>query len=353
MKFDDRMGMAYDTIFFGDLSYNFEYIKNNLQKSYGLDENDFYYYYQLKDIMPEPPPELYPLYYKHRSKYSFMLGYYYSNFKFGIQDFSEFLNELLDNSKSFQQAIIQHYFDDALNEDIFNKSSIKLLVQKLLHLDLEHDVILALINIVVNFDSVKKTIKKYLIMIYTEIQKLHCKEKAHIDRTLKIYMEKDILHNFNTIETFDYEKTSPRDKISISLLNVLIVLQKGDFKSGYKFVLGWRSHEYIDIRQNYYKVTPQVICSALGDPTKITILKYLNQNEFTCTQLSDMIHMARQTVIRHVNWLLDNLFIKVSRKNGMEIYYRVNNDFFSVAKNVLLQYVKEFESENEEGEISE
>ena len=38
--------------------------------------------------------------------------------------------------------------------------------------------------------------------------------------------------------------------------------------------------------------------------------------------------MARQTVIRHVNWLLDNLFIKVSRKNGMEIYYRVNDIFF-------------------------
>ncbi|MCI8553659.1 MAG: winged helix-turn-helix transcriptional regulator [Clostridiales bacterium] len=108
-------------------------------------------------------------------------------------------------------------------------------------------------------------------------------------------------------------------------------LQKGNAGTGYKLLFGRRCDIYRDLQSNDGKVSPQVLCEALGNPVKAQILSLLNKNEFTVTQLSDQLFLARQTVNRHVLWLLDFMFIKVSKMTGTEIYYQINRHFFKSA----------------------
>lgn len=80
----------------------------------------------------------------------------------------------------------------------------------------------------------------------------------------------------------------------------------------------------------------------MGDPLKAEILSYLKEREYTVTQLSEKIFQSRQTINRHVLWLLDFMFITVAERKGLEVYYKINREFFIAAKDILDKYLLEF-----------
>ena len=45
MKYDSRMGIAYDTLFYSVFYFNFDRIKKDYQEHYGVTEKDFSFYY--------------------------------------------------------------------------------------------------------------------------------------------------------------------------------------------------------------------------------------------------------------------------------------------------------------------
>ena len=49
MKYDSRMGIAYDTIFYGVLYFNFDRLKENYQKYPDISDEDFHLFYTLKE----------------------------------------------------------------------------------------------------------------------------------------------------------------------------------------------------------------------------------------------------------------------------------------------------------------
>ena len=341
MIHDSRMGIAYDTIYYGVLFFNFEAMKKEYQSSYGIGEEDYQYFYQLRKVTPKPAPELYPLFYYDLVNPCVLSDYFYNNYFFGQEEFMTFLDRIRKNPENFLCAILLYYLDEQVE---VKKSNSLELIQKILKLDIDIVLRAQIVNLIVNYEEVLKELISFLENSYNAVEELHIQEQGVIKNTSKIFNTEHFLQHLNEVSAINCEHTSKKDKMSVSLLNVLIILQKGTEDLGYKYIFGRRCYEFLDFYYSYYKIPPELLCQALGNPVKASILYCLEEEEHTVSQLAEILPSSRQNLNRHVLWLLDYMLITVSHVNGLEIYYKINKDFFHSAKNTLFQYVAAFET---------
>lgn len=338
MKYDSRMGIAYDTIFFGNFYFNTDIIKQHFIKNFGAKENDFEFFYDLKSSISPPPPTLYPFYYCDLMKPSFLVDCLTEDFLFGFEDFLSFNERLQANPQSFVKALFQYYLG-AAGDDYSHKVQF---VQKILALELDHELLFQLINLWSNSGSVLQDLNVFIEDSYNAVKKLHEQEIGFIHNLLKTFKSNQFLKNLTTLSTINYSKSSRSDRVSVSLLNMILTYQISLPQKGNIFIFGHRCNECIDFHNNYSKMSVRTLCRAFYDPIKADILSCLNEGEYTVTQLSEKIFQSRQTVNRHTLWLLDYMFITVAKRKGVEVYYKINLQFFSVVKDILLQYFDKF-----------
>ncbi|MCI8553660.1 MAG: winged helix-turn-helix transcriptional regulator [Clostridiales bacterium] len=346
MEYDERMGIAYDTIFYGILCFNFERIKESFQRSSAVLHEDFRHFYQLKATLPEPPPELYPFFYCDTLHPSFLAKQFYEDFYFGQEEFTSFWERfLLKSPQQLAQLVFEYYYNEYQTEtDCCKDGNVTQTIYQAFQLNLDHELTLQLIYLLLNPDTVVHALTTFLTASYHAVCELFRKETRVIQGILKIFTNNHFLDHLNVLPNGQYIKNSKKDRLSISFLNFLIVLQKGTEETGHKFLLGRCCHTYCNSESNYYKISPQVLCEAVGNPVNSFVLQLLNEQELTVTQLSDKLIMARQTVNRHVLWLLDLMLIKIAKVTNTQIYYRINRDFFTVAKEILSRYFTAFET---------
>lgn len=338
MKYDIRMGIAHDTLYYGVLYFNTDKIKSNYQGIYGVKEDHFRCFNLLRETIPNVPVELYPFFYFDLQKPTFMSDCFFHYFHFGEENFPSFLERAKKDSLFSMQHVFQYY----LNEPVEPANLVKkTFIKKILKLDFDENLSLQLINLWAENNRVYQMLFDYLMQFYEAVSELYEKEKALLNNRIKLIESDHFLQRLTVIPGFEYS-TKRNIQFSVSLLNVLVVLQKGTAKTGYKLILGQCCHENLHLRASYGQITPDEICAALGDPIKAGILKLLNTHEYTATQLAEILVYSRQTVNRHLLWLLDYMFIVVTRKVGPEIYYSINRDFFAYAEAALLQYIREF-----------
>ena len=349
MKYDSRMGIAYDTLFYSVFYFNFDRIKKDYQEHYGVTEKDFSFYYRLKESISTPPPELYPFFYWDLLRPSFLSNRYYHDFRFGQEDFLSFLSRI-EIDPSLRQSVFEYYVGPLNETSTLDNME---LIKQILKMDADRELILQLINLSASFESVLQTLFSFLKKIYLLVEDLHVQNKAHVQKLLKIYDTDNFLMNLHMLGAFEYEHESKKDRDSISLLNAAIILQKGTYETGYKFVFGGKCSAQLDKSMIDFQISSRELCEALGNPIKYDILMYLKDTEATATQLTDVLILSRQTVNRHLLWLFRNWFIFVSKRKGPEGYYQINRHFFTYAKRALYEFAENFENDSAENKESE
>ena len=73
MKFDDRMGIMYDTLFYGIIYFNHDTVKEVLERCYTGTEDVLQYYKEVKKDMDDLPSCLYPFFFSDFSRMSFLI----------------------------------------------------------------------------------------------------------------------------------------------------------------------------------------------------------------------------------------------------------------------------------------
>lgn len=339
MEYDSRISIAYDTIFYGVLYFNTEAYKQHLLKNYGISDTDLKYFYSLGESIPPPPPALYPFYYCDFRKVSFLSDCFINRFDSGQEDALSFFKRLLDHPSSFLNDLFQYYLESS-DETVYSRKA--QFIQKIVELDYDHELLFQLINLWSDYKPVLQALYDFIVACYNAVSELFAKEECGLIRNLlRIFKREHFLDHLNAHPDIDYSKPSKKDRMGISLLNTPMILQKGTSEK-HSFVLGSRCHQYLDLHQNYDKISPVTLCAALGDPLKAEILSYLKEREYTVTQLSEKIFQSRQTINRHVLWLLDFMFITVAERKGLEVYYKINREFFIAAKDILDKYLLKF-----------
>lgn len=85
----------------------------------------------------------------------------------------------------------------------------------------------------------------------------------------------------------------------------------------------------------------QSIMASMGHSVKIEIINELRKKELTVSQLARHLQLARTSITRYIQDLLDELVITKARKSGPEIYYRLNSIYLRYAKDTIDRYLDE------------
>ena len=337
------MGTAYDTIFFGILLFGYDSTYKHLEKKFSITDKDFEFYLELKKSICEPPDDIYPFFFCDWTRACVLSEYFFYHFRFGQDNFNDFLNTLSEERNEIKKTVFQYYLEKNFDESLFEINNAFRLTKLILNLNHEQSLVLKLIEFCTDYDRLFDELLCFLGNTYEEVKKLHQNQVKEID--IQYFTSEKLCNDLSSFLDFDCMLTNRKNKVSLCLLHPFVVLYKGNPNSGYNFVLGRRCDDHIAVTSNFKQASPQLICEALGNPVKVQILEKLKEEEYTASQLSEILFVSRQSVNRHLLWLHGYMFIQISKKVGPEIYYEINSIFFRAAKTILYQYAKSFEND--------
>lgn len=341
LTYDDKMGVAYDTIFFGILLFGYETTYKSFEKKFRITDKDFESYFDLKKSIPKPPDDIYPFFFCDWTKACVLSEYFFYHFHFGQDDFGDFLHNLTHERREMKRAVFEYYLEKSFDESLFEINNAFKLTKLILNLNYEQNLLLKLIEICTDYDRVFDGLLCFLKDTYEKVKEFHQNRIKDID--VRYFLSKEMCNKLNVFLNVEYINTCKKHKVSLCFLHPFVILYKGDPDLGLNLILGYKCEDQIATMVSFNKASPQLICEALGNPVKAQILEKLREGEYTASQLSELLFVSRQSVNRHLLWLNGQMFVRVSKRVGPEIYYEINSDFFKAAKTILYQYAKSFE----------
>lgn len=338
MNINEPVGIIYDAIFYGVAFFNRKSLDMH-PDLIGTDERSrFYHYHNLRSTthVPDPPDCLLPLFYYDNHRYSVLTAYFDKHFNYFSDTLADFYSMLRDKSK-FKKFVMDYYFHDTFNEKELQKLCLSegetvLRAAETLSQIIEIKYHSALFY---HFNEMVDTAVEFLTQLIPFIQTYHSKRKAETTETLDKFMAVDnqrLARKSLIKNDGDCIVNLENQVYTVCYLNPYIIASfRIDRK--YIFILGIDWSMMISKALTYTHVTMQSIMNSLGHPTKVEIVNELRKKDMTISQLARALHLARTSISRYVEDLLDELVIIKSRKSGSEIYYRLNSTYLRYAKN--------------------
>ena len=347
MNINKDVGIIHDAIFCTAVFFS---RKNIFAQPVGLDfyqqEVQLSHYDELKTSkhLPDPPESLYPFFYYDGSKSCAVTAYLDKCCNLLQLSTETFFSNLLDKSR-FKKFVMEYFFADSLNEKELQGVCLAHgeTIAKALSILSEVHPIKYFIAMFYHFSQLVDETIVYLQELLPVIKTYHATHKAEANEILNKFIsmdnqrlvQKSILSN-NEEKTVKLEDHT----YSICYLNQNIV--KSSSKNGkFLFVLGCDWPTYFSHFIDYGHVTMQSIMASMGHSVKIEIINELRKKELTVSQLARHLQLARTSITRYIQDLLDELVITKARKSGPEIYYRLNSIYLRYAKDTIDRYLDE------------
>jgi len=186
-----------------------------------------------------------------------------------------------------------------------------------------------------NFDELVDELILYMENILHKMTLFHGKRKSLIENTINDFLKSENLRYFAkglySDEKFDFSKQT----FAISLFNRTIIYGSPKLNNKVVFLLGDKFKNVPVSLKNYNHITVDSVAFIFYNETAREIINIIMKGEKTITQLSLILHYSRPTIDKFVGLLYDELAIKISRKIGNEVYYKINNSYFIAAKMVM------------------
>ena len=346
MKYVMHLGVLHDVLAYGVLHFNFKAVREYYERSAGYFEDAYVHYDKLKSQMPPIPRSLYAFFYTNGKKSSFISYFMFSEFDFFKDTFDDFLL-ILEEYVDIPSRMLAHFFDEQGIEDDISEDLTKSL-QRILELESDNDLKVSLVTILVNWEQQRGLLLNYLRHAYPIIEKYH--EQLYDDSIKMIakFSSERFLDKLRQYLEIDGHINIKKQSISISYLNSFLVMSRYNRQEQYVFVMGKYGETVVDRVLNFEFKTPHELFDIMGKPIIRKLLECLYIQDYTATQLTDKLHTSRQSISRHLLWIHDFMLIRVSKKNGPEIYYTINASYFQVMQPRVAAYLMRFARHGED-----
>ena len=117
--------------------------------------------------------------------------------------------------------------------------------------------------------------------------------------------------------------------IGISLLNQFILLDSGKEEKSINLLFGLKHEIVLDNSKAFHSLTLTQFMIACGNEFRLKILYAISDaGEMTLSQLSKLLKTPPTTLLRHIEALLNVRIIYIHRRDGLQIFYKVNSKAF-------------------------
>lgn len=344
MKMNEVVGILHDAFFYGVAFFNKKILSMH-PGTINIDESErLFHYNNLRSTVhiPDPPDCLFPLFYIGPYRPCVLNAYFNSYCDYFNGTIENFYSKLLDKSK-FKKFVMNYYFSDKFDEKelqrlYLSEGETVLRAATIL----SHDVdIKYYMDMFYHFNDLVDTTIEFFTQLIPFIQAYHSKYKSEAFASIEKFMSVDTqrLVRKSLIKEDENSDVKLNNQIyTICFINPYIIASYCANKQ-YIFILGINWPMTVSQALDYHHVTMQSIMNSLGHPIKVEIVNELRKKELTISQLARALQLARTSISRYVEDLLDELVIIKSRKSGSEIYYRLNITYLRYAKCIFDQFL--------------
>ena len=326
MFLNQTAAKIYDSIFFFIEYFNPKEIEKNFTSCY--DDTSFMIscYDQVRSGVGSIPDYLSPLF-LYGDGVSSPISEFFSEHA-GIYDsIDSFIVELVSDSSQLRAKVYERIFGahetgnytDAL-ESLCAPLEFKLRVAMLFG----------------DFDHAIKALAPILKKVYLGVEALNRKYEREIaSRFEQIQSPANIL-TYQNFMNYN-ESLSDSTEVSVCLLNQYIVYHATN-DNRLLMMLGFRHEEAIGMNLNdAHNASAEQFIMCCGNEIRLNVIKTLNEKgELTASQISQILDCPVTTTIRHIDCLRNFNLIYMSRRDGLQILYKLNLKLFKRMKSELV-----------------
>ena len=343
MNINESVGVIHDAIFYTIAYFNRKTLAAD--PAINIDEHiQLCHYDRLRTTVrvPDPPDRLFPLFYYNGRRSCVMTAYFNKNFDYFNDTVDDFYFKLLDKSK-FKKFAMNYYFRTEFNDRELQKLCLSdgETVLKAATILSEIVDIKYYTDFFYHFSDLIDAAIEFFTNLLPFIQAYHSHHKTETAEILDRFISVDNqrLVRKSLIKDDEDDNINLENQVyTVCYLNQYIVASYCT-NHKYIFILGSDWPVLISQALDYHHVSMQSIMNSLGHSTKVEIVNELRKKDMTISQLARALQLARTSISRYVEDLLDELVIVKSRKSGPEIYYRLNVTYLRYAKDTFNQFL--------------
>ena len=332
MILNQTAAKIYDTIFFFIEYFNQKEIENNFINVYSDTNFMISCYNQVKSEIGAIPEYLSPLFLYKDEMVSLMSQFRSENYDIENDNIDSFIVKLITNSEQLKEKTY---------EQIFGNSAPDNYIDAIQSLDAPLEYKLRVSMLLGDFDHAIKVLTPLLKKVYLSIDKLNIKyERELVSRFEQIQSNANIRMYQNFLR-YDESRFSSTE-VSVCLLNQYI-LYHADSTKKFLLILGYKHEEAIEkCFDDACTIDPERFVLCCGNETRLKIIRSFSEhNELTSSQIAQILECPVTTIIRHMNTLADDNLIFISKRVGLQIFYKLNIRLF---KKMQIQINKIFDN---------
>ncbi len=333
MQYNSEIGKIYDSLFFFREYYSDH---SAIQEYAGKCDVELmsYCYSQIREKI-EPPELLRPLFFSGTVRTSAIAEFFSSKISFLHDNIDDFISKLFSNIDVIYQITINKISSDSENENnrLLPSVAPAKYLEALNNLKMDDSFKLQVSLLLGNFNYAMSLFADLLRKVYTYVDALHGKYQKEIMREFERVQSEENLKLYE--EKLQISIAEP-DKItvSIALLNPLLILGPGFGENSTFMLVGLKHEAELDDSYEIGTVSLTEFLVACGNELRIKILDSVCENgEMTLSQISKLLSASPATVVRHIEVLVDAQMLQISRREGLQIFYKINAKLFRYMKN--------------------
>ena len=319
MHLNQTAAKIYDAIFFFIEYFNPKEIESNFINAY--DDTSFMTscYEQVKSEVETIPDYLSPLFLCRDNVTSPVSQFRSEHFDPDNDNIDSFIVKLITDSDKLRAKVYEQVFGSSVSGNY---------IDALEALDAPVEYKLRVSMLFGDFDHAIKVLTPILKQVYLSVEKLNKKyEREIISRFEQIQSAANIrtYQNFLKYDESRFDST----EVSICLMNQYIVFSGEKDKRSF-MILGYKHEESIAKHFNdtsIINVEQFIVCC--GNELRLRMIKeFCKYSELTTSQLAQVLDCPITTTIRHINQLRDYNLIFISKRDGLQIFYKLNIKLF-------------------------
>ncbi len=332
MNFSQEIGKIYDTIFFLIEYYNKDFIEKNFNGKFSDISTMKAYFQEVKTTVNTAPAYLAPFFYVTSDHPSIISKLFIEHINEINGELPNMLEIIRNKRETLHTNVLSLFLDD--------NNTCNELIQSL---SISADQVAFLFG---RFDQVIDEMCNSLEIVYQAVDNLHT---AHMDQIKAVFVQNST--DTNILLLNEYMKLSQDDinnsTVTYSILNQYILFS-AIFNESVLLLLGTRYDEKVVIEIDSSLSTADNFLTVCSGDLRIKMLHALiDHKELTATQMAKLIDCPPTTLIRPISILQDNKIIYISRRSGLQIFYRLNIPLFEkVYRSFSAMFEKIIETEN-------
>ena len=330
MTFRSETGKLHDTQFFFHEYFCPEEVAERFSKQYADTGFMIQCFEEVKKEVGEIPEFLSPLFTGYNDAICAFTVFFVRQVDYAQDDIDSFILKTVTKSdalyRELMTVLFPKYPPEKLNE-LHPAVSPTSYIEAVDSLDFPGEVKYRISMLIGNFNYAVSLLPTLLKKVYLAVSALHKKYEKELSEKVRIIESEDSKRLLSEAYRYDFEN-SDKTILSVSLLNQFFTF---NYRASLPYItlVGYEFEETIRRDNDLPPMTAEEFAVACGNELRLSILKTISENgELTGSQIARNMGYPLTTLFRHLELLRDKKLICVSRRDGLQLYYKLNVPLF-------------------------